>query len=60
MVDRISMDIAFLVTLAVAVISSTVLVLRVVAPKTSTTVDDSVLEKLEALEALLIELTAKK
>lgn len=54
------MDIAFLVTLAVAVISSTVLVLRVVAPKTSTTVDDSVLEKLEALEALLIELTAKK
>lgn len=54
------MDFSFYLALGAAVVSSAVAVLAIVAPKTKTTVDDSVYAKLVALEALLRQTVAKQ
>lgn len=47
------MDFTFYLALGTALVVAAVGVLKVVAPKTKTTVDDEVLARLEALEAIL-------
>jgi len=53
------MDISFIIALASALLASGVAVLAVVAPKTKTSVDDKVLERLLALEKLVEGVTKK-
>jgi phage-related protein len=47
------MDISFYLALFASVVAAAVAVLHVVAPKTETTLDDSILERLEQLESIL-------
>jgi hypothetical protein len=53
------MDISFILALGSAVVASVVAILAVISPKTKTTVDDKVLERLLALEKLLEGATKK-
>jgi hypothetical protein len=47
------MDISFYLSLFAAVVAAGIGVLTVIAPRTKTTVDDSILERLEQLEKLI-------
>lgn len=47
------MDISLILSCAVGVLAGAVVALKVIAPKTKNTVDDKVLERLEALEKML-------
>ena len=47
------MDLSLLLSVAVGLVTGVIVALKVIAPKTKNTVDDAVLARLEALEAML-------
>jgi hypothetical protein len=54
------MNLALVVSVAIGLLSGAVVALRFIAPKTSSTVDDSILARLEALEKIAEQLLPKK
>jgi hypothetical protein len=53
------MDVSVVIVVATAVLAGAVVALKKFAPKTKNTVDDKVLERLEALEKIISGLTSK-
>jgi len=54
------MDLSLVIAIALGVLAGGVAALKLIAPKTKNTVDDAVLARLEALEALAEGLLKKK
>lgn len=53
------MDLSLVISVAVGLLAGAVVALKVIAPKTKTTVDDAVLARLEALEKIADGLVKK-
>lgn len=53
------MDYTLILSVALGVLAGAIAALKVIAPKTATTVDDTVLARLEALEDMVTKLQAK-